>query len=231
MPSTTESATGSVPLVVLVPGGAWETADPAGLVPLADMLGANGIEAVPVTVRAASDGVVYPVPVEDVVCAAVEARDRIAAEGRTASPLVLYGHSSGAHLASLAALAPDDFATECGNVVVDGLIGVSGIYDVFEVPDLAVGLFGVTGDENPSIWSEGNPVERAGERPDLPVLLLHGDADPLVPVAFTEEFADALRAGGHLVTVTVLPGADHHLAYRPETSGAIIADWVRRLGE
>ena len=62
-------AQGQVPLVVLVPGGSWTTADPSGLAPLAARLADAGVAAAPTHLRAAQDGVTFPVPVEDVLCA------------------------------------------------------------------------------------------------------------------------------------------------------------------
>jgi len=57
------------PVVVMVPGGSWASADPTGYAGLAESLADVGIVAVPVTIRAGQDGVTYPVPVEDVLCA------------------------------------------------------------------------------------------------------------------------------------------------------------------
>ena len=69
------SATAYVPehpdgtVVVLVPGGGWQTADPSGLLPLAARLARRGSLAVAVSYRAADDGVHFPAPTEDVACA------------------------------------------------------------------------------------------------------------------------------------------------------------------
>ena len=47
----------------------------------------------------------------------------------------------------------------------------------------------------------------------MPVLLLHGDADELVPAQFSSDFAAALQAGGHHVTLSILPGVNHGEVY------------------
>lgn len=222
---------GRAPLVVLVPGGAWRTADPAGLADLAAALADAGIAAMTTSVRAGEDGVVYPVPVEDVICAASSAAAAVAASGVEVGPVVLFGHSSGGHLAALAALAGERYRPSCDDDVVaaDALIGVAGTYDVDTVHDLAFDLFGVTKAEAPEVWEEGNAVLAAGLRPELPVLLIHGGADQLVPMSFTDDFAQALRVAGHDVTVTVVEGADHHTIYRPEMIGDVIIEWVSTL--
>jgi predicted esterase len=88
----------------------------------------------------------------------------------------------------------------------------------------------VSPEADPALWESGNPVLRAGQRPEVPVLLIHGDADDLVPTSFTTEFAQALEQGGHFVTVEIVTGADHHEIYSAGASGALIADWTEELG-
>jgi acetyl esterase/lipase len=76
-------------------------------------------------------GKYFPVPVQDVACGlgyAVEATD-----GLEVAEVVLGGHSSGAHMAALVALAPEEFANaECPyeSTAPDALIGIPGPYDI-----------------------------------------------------------------------------------------------------
>ncbi|HSK06846.1 MAG TPA: prolyl oligopeptidase family serine peptidase [Acidimicrobiia bacterium] len=223
---------GRAALLVMVPGGGWETADPAGLDGLARLLADSGIFTATVEVRAGEDEVLYPVPVEDVLCAVAFVVTTARSEGVELGPLIVLGHSTGAHLAALAVLAAADYAPACADPVVapDALIGMAGTYDVGIVPDMARRLFGVSAGADPALWESGNPVLRAGLRPEVPVLLIHGDADDLVPLSFTTEFAAALERGGHPVTVEILTGADHHDVYSAGASGALIADWTDQLG-
>jgi alpha-beta hydrolase superfamily lysophospholipase len=111
--------------------------------------------------------------------------------------LFIFGHSSGAHLAALGSLQPDRYSPSCLDPlkIPDGLIGVSGLYDVDLVPDLASSLFGSARDEANVAWDEGNPIAQAHRRPELPVLLLHGSSDQLVPLSFTTHFARLWRRG------------------------------------
>jgi acetyl esterase/lipase len=219
---------GALPVVMMVPGGAWLTADRSGLSPLAEYLAEKGMAVVNARVRAAVDGVTYPVPVEDVLCALATGIQQASASGRTPETVTVLGHSSGAHLAALAVLEPTIFHPECDAPLVtpDALVGLAGLYDVNDVSGLAVALFGVARQEAPEMWEEGNPISQAGAGPEVPVLLIHGDADPLVPVALTQQFAGALEAGGHAVRVEVLPGEDHHSVYSARAAGGLIADWT-----
>jgi acetyl esterase/lipase len=220
-------------VVLMVPGGAWETADRSGLSPLAGFLAKVGVVVVNARVRAASDGVVYPVPVEDVLCALAFGVDRAERSGIRVGQLFVFGHSSGAALAALGSLQPERYSPSCLDSLrtPDGLIGLSGLYDVDLVSDLARSLFGAARDEASAVWDEGNPIAQAHRRPELPVLLLHGDADELVPLSFTTRFAGALEAGGHQVTLKVLSGADHHSIYSPEFAGDLLLEWVRNVGD
>ncbi len=45
---------------------------------------------------------------------------------------------------------------------------------------------------------------------NMPVWVFHGDADPIVPVLFSEMMVEALQAAGGNVRFTVYPGVDHN---------------------
>src|SRR4051812_5519783 len=219
---------GQVPLVVLVPGGSWTTADPTGLAGLAAALAEAGVAAAPTRIRAAEDGVVYPTPVEDVLCSVAAAAEAIRSRGFVPDPVTVLGHSSGAHLPALAVLAVDDYSPTCGSPAVRprAPIGLSGPYDIGPLPAVPAALPGTSSTDDPAAWTDANPVERAALRPEVPVLLLHGDADEMVPLDFTTQFADALKAAGHPTTVRVVPGADHDTIYRADVAAAPVAQWL-----
>ena len=64
---------GTTPVVVLVPGGGWASADPTGLSGLATWLSQRGAAVVTVTYRTSSDGAYFPVPAQDVACDVADA--------------------------------------------------------------------------------------------------------------------------------------------------------------
>ena len=224
---------GTVPLVVMVPGGGWMTADPTGLAGLADHLARAGVAAAPTHIRAEQDGVVYPVPVEDVLCAVAGAVEEVSAQGYTPDPVVVLGHSSGAHLASLAVLAYDDHAPACSSPAVepDALIGLAGPYDITAVPQFATSLFGVGPEEDPEAWETANPVRRTDLRTDVPVLLMTGDADVIVPVDLMTQFEQTLTDAGNPTTAQVVPDADHLSIFAADVAGEPIEEWLRTLSE
>jgi acetyl esterase/lipase len=212
--------------VVLVPGGGWQSADRTGLAPLAETLARAGFAVVNTTYRAADSGAVFPVPVQDIKCAIGFAADRVESAGRTPGPLVVVGHSSGAHLAALAALSPEPQEQGCPykQTPVDGLVGLSGPYDISALVAVAAPLFG---DGPLDRWRRGNPLTWASERPEVPVLLVHGGSDELVPVSFTQNFASALQTGGHEVQVKIVPGAGHGDVYRAKIAAPLILTWIQ----
>jgi dipeptidyl aminopeptidase/acylaminoacyl peptidase len=61
------------------------------------------------------------------------------------------------------------------------------------------------------------------------VLLLHGEADDVVPVSFTTDFGTALEAAGHPTTVRVLTDEDHETVYAAETAARPVVDWLESL--
>jgi acetyl esterase/lipase len=219
-------------VIVLVPGGAWRTADREGLAPLAERLADAGHLVVNATYRAAADGARFPVEVEDVTCALAFAAAGAGAGFQPSRPLVVIGHSSGAHLAALAALAGSSFTGACPwpDADVDALVGLAGVYDVTQVPEIAEELFGVPLAGAPDRWREGNPFTWVGRRPALEVFLGHGDADDLVPVSSSLRFAAALEQAGHRVRVEIVPGADHHAIYSADTIASRVLVWIDQLG-
>lgn len=218
---------GELPLVVLVPGGGWFTADLEGFPELADDLAGRGAAVVTMVYRTSDSGEYFPVPVEDVACGFAFAVD--ATQGLDVSQAVLGGHSSGANMAALVALAPDDFASsECPyeSTAPDSFIGISGPYDITEgFPPVVEAFFGPDRTD-PATWEEGNPTAYADQRPEVPALLIHGTADDMVPITFTEDFAAALTAGGHEVSTDYPEGADHFSVLDPTVAGPVIATWL-----
>jgi acetyl esterase/lipase len=223
----------TAPVVVLVPGGAWRRAYRAGLTPLAQSLAASGLVAVNVGYRASSQGGRFPGMVADVVCAVDFAVDRARRAGIAPGRVVVVGHSAGAHLAALAALAPDRFRAGCPYppARADGLVGLAGVYDVARLPALAVALFGVPPSKDPARWREGNPLTwvtagSGGRRPDLRVMLVHGTADTVVPSAQTTDFAAALRDAGVPVTVSLPAGLGHGAVHDVDVVAAPLLEWL-----
>jgi acetyl esterase/lipase len=112
--------------------------------------------------------------------------------------LFLAGSSAGAHMASLAALTPNDPAFQPGfedaDTSVTAVIGLNGYYGSYY------------GDRD-----GGTSSPLAHVRPDAPPFFIaHGDHDTMVPVESVRRFADGLGSvSTNPVVYAELPGAQH----------------------
>lgn len=169
--------------------------------------------------------------------AAIRYLRRFSAElGIDPDRLGVWGESAGGHLASLLALVSDPTLEGTDGVVgpssaVAAAVSFYGVADVATMPPLL--------DSFPADWAEElkraggdlppEPIEvllasspfsrdEAGRLVSPvhhvaagapPFLLIHGDADGLVPLAQSEQFFSALTAVGADVELVRVPGADH----------------------
>jgi acetyl esterase/lipase len=225
--------TGPWPVVVTIHGGGWFVGDRSSMGPLADGLASRKAVVFNATYRTLTLGGSFPGMVDDIACAVQFARNTAPEFTTTPELVTIVGHSAGAHLASLVAYAPGQFGQDCPegpSISPDAFVGLAGPYDISQLGGLLTPMFGVPPEENPELWAAGNPFSWIGESPDIPTLLLHGDADRVAPIAFSEELADALENAGRDVTFEVLTGRDHADANAPRVVGDRIAAFLSGLG-
>ncbi|MFJ8751026.1 alpha/beta hydrolase [Streptomyces sp. NPDC102441] len=116
--------------------------------------------------------------------------------GADPSTLFVAGSSAGGHMASIAALTPNDPAFQPGFEDADTSVTGAVILN---------GFLGTYWDQGP----ESSPLGHA--RPDAPPLFIaHGDLDPLVPVSGIRAVADELRrTSSNAVVYAELRGGHH----------------------
>ncbi|MGC4105184.1 MAG: alpha/beta hydrolase [Thermomicrobiales bacterium] len=128
--------------------------------------------------------------------------------------IVAYGHSAGAHLATMLAVRDDDPAGTGISSRVNGAISLAGHMDL-RIPyvdrfarDSLRALLGEKPNRVPDRAANASPLAWV-DRYTAPMLLLYGHADSQVPPAHHRRMADALRNAGVAVTVVERPDADH----------------------
>jgi acetyl esterase/lipase len=220
---------GPFPALVLVHGGGWVAGAPSLMSDLARFLTAEGYLTVNTSYTLSNGVAGYPVAVDDVACAVRHAATHPDSNGTVA----VVGFSAGAHIGALAALDDGSYGGPCSlrdPVIPDRFVGLAGPYDVSRVGPLVVPFFGVRPADSPGLWVAGNPLRQTARNTDLSSLLLHGENDSLLDLAFATDFAAALTDAGSEALVEVVEGARHGDLQDPDVVGDLIAAWLAREG-
>jgi acetyl esterase/lipase len=184
--------------VVFFYGGSWDSGSKDDYLFVGEALAAAGHTAIIPDYRVYPE-VRFPVFVDDGATAVRWAADR--SEGR---PLVVMGHSAGAHIAMM--LATD--TPYLGRAGVDrstlaGAIGLAGPYDFLPLTSRRlIEIFGSR--DNPAT----QPITFA-RAPLPPALLIHGLDDRTVKPRNSERLAEAWKAAGARVELKLYEGVDH----------------------
>jgi acetyl esterase/lipase len=213
-----KNATGRLPCVVVIHGGAWRAGDRAQHNDLIWRFAQQGYVSVSIGYRLCPTHV-FPAQVQDVKCAVRFLRangeqfhidpDRIGA----------VGFSAGAHLSMmLGAMDAADGLDDSGGSdgypsKVQAVVSFFGPTD-FELPlpDASRGLvrdfLGGTIDARRDAYRRASPATYVNKG-DAPMLLFQGTNDPLVPHEQATRMADAMHKAGVSGRVELLVGASH----------------------
>ena len=184
---------GPFPVVTLIHGGFWRARYRRDLMaPLADDLAARGLAAWNVEYRRLDAGGGWPESAQDVLAALDHLGDMdepLDLDGGVA----VVGHSAGGHLALLAGAE-----RRAARVV-----GQAAVSDLEEGRRLGLGAGVVDRFADGAPLDEASPIRRAPL--GVPVLLVHGAEDDVVPASMSEAFA----ARGGDVALSIRPGEGH----------------------
>jgi acetyl esterase/lipase len=215
------------PVVVLFHGGGWLGGDPSSIARLAEALGTRGLVVFNSAYRTGDGG--FPASFEDVECALRYAADRADEWSTVSDAIWVVGHSAGAHLAAVAALAGEGFDGSCpleDRPPVSRFAGLAGPYDPTLYDMVLAGYFGARLADDPERWARGSPYTYLGENPDLVWLLAHGADDDLVPPAASELFYSALIEHGYQANLEILPEATHLDSAEPALVGDLVYQFL-----
>jgi acetyl esterase/lipase len=201
------------PVIFFVHGGRWSELTKELFAPVATKLLPEGIVVV-IPDHTLHPHARYEQMTHEVAAALSWTLENVERYGGDPERVVVAGHSSGAQLLGLAVMAPR-FLSAYGHsqAEVCGMIGISGGYDLdaqyaFERAkgsDAPVMTAVMGGRENFTVASPINYVQ-----PGLPpMLLIHGDEDPTIPVSTSIDFHAALQKAGVQSELKIYPGGRH----------------------
>ena len=159
--------------------------------------------------------------IRDLACTIKAARTLAPEVGGAGGPVTLIGHSLGGWAGSVLALTPDAIEPDPGQCLYsdgarapDAFVGLSGAYASIHDGDQDAtweSIVGVPRADNPEAWAALDPIDLVERHsaPAIPIMLMHGGADGVVPLAESEELAAALTAAGKPTSVQVEDGIDH----------------------
>jgi acetyl esterase/lipase len=226
--------TGPAPVVVYVHGGGFRFGSRSeGIVarPVWKALLEAGFAVAAVEYRLTNEAI-FPACVHDVHAAVRWLRAYAGTLGISADAITAWGESAGAHLALFLGTNTSDLGVIGDEGVAGAESGVHGVVAWFapvDFPHLAEQagaapgtgadtassaesrLIGVPLLENPQLAAYASPITHVSQL-SAPTLLMHGDADTLVPYQQSVSYRDALQAVGVPVKLDIVPGAGHGFA-------------------
>lgn len=233
------------PLVVLLHGGAWRAAyDRTHISPLAALLARRGFAVASVEYRRGNGGTAagrWPDTFDDVAAAtdavAALAVTALGADAVDVRRTVLSGHSAGGHLALWAAarhvLPAASRWRRPAAPALRGVVALAPIADFRSAVELHVCSGAVTellgGAE--LLGERGAETDPAALLPTgIPVTIVQGDCDEVVPPQVAEAFAAASATAGEEVQLTLLAGVGHFPVIDPAAdAAAVVVEEIAQL--
>jgi acetyl esterase/lipase len=217
---------GGAPVLLQVHGGAWAFGNKNGQGrPLMAHLAERGWVCVAVNYRLAPRNP-WPAQIVDVKRAIAWIRHNITQDGGDNGFIAVTGGSAGGHLASLAALTPNEPAFQPGfedaDTSIQAAVPYYGQYDFVNengltkletIRHLEQRVFKHTSAADPAAFRAASPLHHVSEDAP-PFFVIHGANDSVLPVEQARNFADTLRqVSKNPVAYAELPRAQHAFDY------------------
>ena len=216
------NAAAEAPLLVWIHGGAWKQGGKESC-PAVGMMGKGWVVA-SLNYRF-SQHAVFPAQLEDCKAALRFMRAHAADYHIDKNRVAVWGASAGGHLVALLGVTGKTREFDVGenlqqssavSCVIDWFGPTdflhwgagSGIKKSDNKDDAVARLFGGQVPEHLELARKGSPITWVS-KDSSPILIMHGDKDPLVPLQQSETFAAALDKAGVSCVLKVYPGQGH----------------------
>ena len=213
----------AAPLIVWVHGGAWRAGSKSN-VPIKDLVN-QGFAIASVEYRLSSQAP-FPAQVHDIKTAIRWLREGSSKYGYNPDQIVIAGASAGGHLAALVGVS-DKHPELDGDIVpnstradvaaIVSFYGASNLETILDqstphglnvrIPALQL-LLRAQPDQDPALAKLASPVNHVGKG-DPPILLIHGDQDPQMPINQSHELQGAYDRAGIEARFDVVHGGGH----------------------
>ena len=206
--------TDKLPVAVVIHGGFWRSEYGIELAtPLAADLAKRGWAAYALEYRRVGNGGGWPNTLQDVADGIDALGDH--ADRLDLSKVVTIGHSAGGQLAVWAAARfwlPADAPGSAPRVMATAAVAQAGVVDLVgaggdRIGDPVTEFLGGRPAEVMRRYRLASPYERLPLR--VPLTLLHGTADDVVPIGQSTRFASTAHRSGDRVELVRLPGVGH----------------------
>jgi acetyl esterase/lipase len=235
----------NLPLVVWVHGGGWQNGskDRTPAIPLLS----KGYALASINYRLSSHAV-FPAQIEDCKAAIRWLRAHAKEHGYDASRIAAWGSSAGGHLVAMLGVTGEVKEFDTGENLHESS-RVQAVVDYFGPTELLMmgkqskvtgpvdhdapnspeaRLIGGSLQENEAKARRASPITYVS-KDDAPMLIVHGDADLVVPLAQSETFLAALRKSGVDASLYVVTGGGHGGFRDPEVPQRVEAFLERVL--
>lgn len=237
LPANRNSAT---PFVVNIHGGAWTVGDKSNDTSLSKYLLSKGIAVANINYRYAnSTNTHLPELLEDVD----QAFNYLIAHSKEwntrSTGFSITGQSSGAHISLMYAYTKTDkikaIVDRCGPTDFTDTNTLWQL-DNQHLMDAVNQMSG-----NKTIWKEGDPIPELYTKSspvkfvkNIPILIIHGDKDPVVPIKQSYNLIEVLKSKNVIYKLLIFEGADHSLDALPGNSVKKLtstAEWINQYGK
>ena len=234
---------GRAPVVVFVHGGGWKNGSRASAAKNAAWLTDNGFAVASIDYRL-TDVAQWPAQINDCYAAVRWLREHADEYGLDPDRIGAWGTSAGGHLAALLGTRPFP-GVETTSSRVQAVCNWFGPSELLTMPPNVVGhgrtaedvagsngakLLGATVREVPDLARDASGIDHVSPD-DPPFLIMHGEADPGVPLAQSRSLHARLEEHGVDSRIHIVPGAGHggKEFHKPESRQVVLTFFRQHL--